>query len=380
MKGLEKISKFARARLNRGLPSSLIYFVTNVCNLKCEHCFYWKQLNTSVEDLTLEEIEKISRHLAWLNNLSLSGGEPFLRKDLAGILEIFYRNNSLQFSLIPTNGYFLDPTLTVLKKLRSLCPKLKLTIQVSLDGTREIHDRIRGVKGSFDKAFKSLEALREYQRNHAGLEVVTNTVVNNKNFEDVLELYRLLKERFRGMHVGLSLYRGGGFGDNLLPPTEPQWQQIIEILRQQERGEMKRSPALGNWYHRMRTDYLDYVNLRALHGEVSPWNCSAGDIIGVLDHNGDVKVCENYPPFGNVRDYNYDFEALWGSEKAQVMRRLVRECFCNHPCFLQASTSYYLSNQATILLYNLHKNLSLEFKKSSRKKHFLELQQAQSGS
>lgn len=377
MKELLKIRKYVRARFNRGLPSGLIYFVTNICNLKCEHCFYWEQLNTPVRDLTLAELEKISRSLGWLNNLSITGGEPLIRKDLAEVIEIFYRNNELQFALIPTNGYFQEKTVLFLQNLQRLCPQLKVTLQISLDGTLKIHDQIRGVEGSFQKAVKTLEVLLASRADNPNIDIATNTVVNNKNYEDVLQLYRFLKDSFPGLHVGLSIYRGGGFGDQLTPPTQDEWRNIIALLREQEREEAKQELGLGALFHRMRTEYVNHINLGAIEGTISPFNCAAGDIIGVLDHNGDVKVCENHKPFGNVRDYGYDFKSLWNSPEAKAMRQMVKGCFCNHPCFLQSSTSYYVTNHATILAHAVSKQLTGAFIRT-RKRPYRELQEEMS--
>lgn len=94
--------------------------------MRCEHCFYWEQLNDSVKDLTLDELRKVSRHMGWLNNLLVTGGEPFLRRDLAEILEAFVNNNKLQFTLIPTNGFYRERILTTIEKIKNLCPNLNL--------------------------------------------------------------------------------------------------------------------------------------------------------------------------------------------------------------------------------------------------------------
>ena len=69
----------------RQTPPFLIVFMNSICNLTCEHCFYWKNLNQR-DDLTFEEFEALSRELGSFENLNLSGGEPFMRKELAEFL------------------------------------------------------------------------------------------------------------------------------------------------------------------------------------------------------------------------------------------------------------------------------------------------------
>ena len=84
MNTVERLVRHARiTRQNyRTLPSPpfLILFINSICNQKCEHCFYWRNLNRK-DDLTTEEIFALSRSLGRIENLNLSGGEPFLRPE-----------------------------------------------------------------------------------------------------------------------------------------------------------------------------------------------------------------------------------------------------------------------------------------------------------
>ena len=59
-------------------PPFLILFINSLCNQTCEHCFYWRNLNRH-DDLTVDEIRALSESLGRVENLNLSGGEPFLR-------------------------------------------------------------------------------------------------------------------------------------------------------------------------------------------------------------------------------------------------------------------------------------------------------------
>ncbi len=63
-------------------PTFLILFINSICDLKGEHCFYWQSLNRR-DDLTFQEIDALSRELGPIENLNLSGGEPFLRSEFA---------------------------------------------------------------------------------------------------------------------------------------------------------------------------------------------------------------------------------------------------------------------------------------------------------
>ena len=111
----ERVAKHARLNWHSlGLtevpsPPFLILFINSLCNMKCEHCFYWQQLNQR-DDLTYDEIVALSEELGHIENLNLSGGEPFLRKEFAEICLQFARRNGAREIYVPTNAYFTERT------------------------------------------------------------------------------------------------------------------------------------------------------------------------------------------------------------------------------------------------------------------------------
>ena len=70
------------------LPDAITFFVTSRCNARCEHCFYWKELNADRDELTLEEINKVATSMSkGLDSLALTGGEPTLPEGFRGNLQ-----------------------------------------------------------------------------------------------------------------------------------------------------------------------------------------------------------------------------------------------------------------------------------------------------
>ncbi len=127
--------------------------LTYRCNLKCIHCFETKNAKN---ELTISEIKDILEQLKSIGCLMLTftGGELFLRKD---ILEIFDFARKKGFAIgILTNGTLL--TKELIKKIKKFNP---IKIQVSLYGaTREVHDSITQVPGSFIKILNTLNLLK----------------------------------------------------------------------------------------------------------------------------------------------------------------------------------------------------------------------------
>ena len=162
LKIINNINNYSIQRLKT--PIMLTFFVTNQCNARCKHCFYWKNLGKNEnKELKLMEIkDMVSSFRHRLSTVLLTGGEPFLREDLAQACKIFYDINRTKKVNIPTNG--LEPELTY------SCAKeiventgLFLSIIVSLDGLEKKHDEIRGIQGAFQKGVETISYLKVIQ-------------------------------------------------------------------------------------------------------------------------------------------------------------------------------------------------------------------------
>ena len=91
-------------------PVSIVHFLTNRCNARCSFCFIdFDDPNTFKGELTLEEIEKLTKNLGKsLLNVNLTGGEPFARKDIVDIAKLYIRNSTVQSMYITTNASLPD--------------------------------------------------------------------------------------------------------------------------------------------------------------------------------------------------------------------------------------------------------------------------------
>ncbi|MBU0614759.1 MAG: radical SAM protein, partial [Nanoarchaeota archaeon] len=160
-------------------PIQLIHFVTSRCNARCEHCFYWKNLNQN-NDLTLDEIKKITKTLPDLRFLLISGGEPFLRKDLTGIISSYCDNTKTQEVSIPTNGLLKEKIVSDCKTILNKYPKVILNIVISLDGPKESHNKIRGVD-CYDKAIETFNEIKKLKiYSNFKLSIVSTLMLSNQ--------------------------------------------------------------------------------------------------------------------------------------------------------------------------------------------------------
>jgi MoaA/NifB/PqqE/SkfB family radical SAM enzyme len=315
-------------------PPFLILFINSICNLKCEHCFYWQNLNRR-DDLTFDEIVALSRDLGPVENLNLSGGEPFLRKEFAAVVKQFVEHNDTRQVYVPTNGWYTKKTIDTMKEVLSDPRLWYFVCELSLDGTRDYHDHFRGAKGSFDKAMETYDALAELQKSDPRLRIHSISTVTNENLEEVRQLTRYLFERCPNMdHHNLALIRGDRKNPSLQGPALRGYCDLYEEMKvlwaSREKGRFGSSVDPMLQWAKVRT--------AEEHRQVVP--CRAGVLTGVVYSNGDVSLCETHAPLGNLRQNT--FRELWFSPQARELRQSVArgECYCTNEIFLWPSLTF----------------------------------------
>ena len=158
-------------------PLAISIDVTNKCNLRCKHCYFWSQKHTnelSEKDL-LKKVKETKKKYPTIFHATWVGGEPLLRKDIVKKgMKLF------PFNMIVTNG-----SITL--------PKWKnCTFNVSVDGTKKYYEEIRG-KDTYDRMKKNA--------NRSDVKVNIACVLNKKNhhcLEDLLKEWS--KTKVRGIH------------------------------------------------------------------------------------------------------------------------------------------------------------------------------------
>ena len=348
---LPKMLRYRLARLGLarpGTPLNLTFSVTNLCQSRCRTCGIWRlyreQPERLQEELSLAEIERIFRSMGHVYVFNLSGGEPFLRKDLVQIVELACRHLSPGIIHIPTNA--LAPEL-VLKRVRGIievlkahCPGVRLTIKPSLDHIGSKHDAIRGVKGNFDKVIRLFEQLKALRAAYAHLHVELGTVISRWNINDIQEISeyvgRLGPDSYRNE---IAEQRAEMF--NLNDPITPEaadYQEAIQFFVAQIRKDLKRKVLFQRITNAFRLVYYGIaIRIMAEKRQVIP--CYAGISNVHLTPYGDVWACCTLgydKSMGNLRDFDYDFQKLWQSDAARQVRRYIFQGHCACPMANQA--------------------------------------------
>ena len=226
--------KSIRGSLNGALP--LLHtglLITNGCNLRCIHCSV-SSTNPSEDELTTSEAKKLLDEALDLGlmRLAISGGEPFLRKDLLKILKnIDFEELGI---VINTNATLMSKeTAEKLSELNNL-----IGITVSLDGaTAKTHEFIRGF-GTFPKVLTGIRKLVDH-----GIQTAVTCVYSKHNLHELWEIASISCNLGIRVLRYLSLKpvgRGKNLKNLLLDPVE-EFKAINEIaqISKYYRGKMK---------------------------------------------------------------------------------------------------------------------------------------------
>jgi AdoMet-dependent heme synthase len=338
MNPLQRIARHARltSYSYRDMPSPpfLVLFINSICNMKCEHCFYWTSLNKK-DDLSRDELFALSRSLGPIENLNLSGGEPFLRKEFAEIVRQFIQHNGVKQVYVPSNGFYTERTINAVREVLKE-PALDLfVVELSLDGMPEFHDNFRVARNSFRKAMETYDALAKLQEEDPRLRIHSISTATDVNMEEIRKLTTYLYQRCPKMdHHNLAIIRGDRKNKALHGPGLKQYEDLYEyIKRLWAPREAGRSGSLVE-------PMLQWGKVETLKQDRQVIPCKAGRISGVVYANGDVGVCEIHKPLGNLRQKS--FPEIWNSPEAKALRESIarKECHCTTEVFMWSSITY----------------------------------------
>jgi MoaA/NifB/PqqE/SkfB family radical SAM enzyme len=343
---------FFNKLIRRKKLESVFLFITSQCQSKCRTCFNHENLNRK-DDLSSERIKTISQTAGTFDKLWLSGGEPYLRKDMVDIIAMFHENNAVKTINLPSNGLAKEKIVRMTGELLDRCPSLTVHLNFSLDGLGKTHDSIRGVPGNFLTTVDTIETVRELYGDRKNLLVNIATVITSEAYDQMVELAAYVDQKnLCDLHIH-EILRGD--------PPDPSLQAIT--LDQVKELNRNLAPVMDLGAKRLFKDLkrgkkiarLTYIGIMSFmemikeqnHEGPHPWGmkCTAGDTTFVIDANGDFRSCEMRPPIGNLKDYNYNLKAAYDSP---VMKNEVYEigggkranCWCTHGCWITSSLKF----------------------------------------
>lgn len=315
---LTELAAYRRQLYRKPILKFLFFELTLRCNEHCWHCGS-SCGDVPSEEMTTEQYKKLLEDIKRdfdVNSfqLCITGGEPLLRKDF---YEIMSYAHELGFHWgMTSNAVLIDAEAA--KKLKACGMD---TISVSIDGLRETHDKLRGLKGSYDRAMAGINALI----NEGGFQhIQVTTVLNHETMKELDGLYEVMKGididswRVIGVEpIGRALSR-----PELLMTMEDQRELFSFIRRCREVDDM---PVTYGCSH--------YLGLE-LEREVRQYYfiCNAGIYSAGIMTNGDVGACldiERRPETIQGNIFKTSLKEIWDNGFAifrQDLDKLSEKC------------------------------------------------------
>ena len=288
--------------------------VTYRCNARCNMCNRYKKPSKPEEEITVETIRKLPP----MYFTNITGGEPFIREDLADIVRELYKKSDR--IVISTNGFFTD-------RIIALCNEFpNVGIRISIEGLEETNNAIRGLDDGFNKGYETLKKLVETNHPDVGF----GMTVQDANAHDLVSLYKLSDEMNMEFATA-SLHNSFYFVEakNIIK-DRPMVAQSFENLI----NELLKSNSPKKWFRA----YFNHGLINYIYGQKRLLPCDMAFDTFFIDPYGDVMPCNGTKEkevMGNL--VTDDWDTLWNSEQAEKVRAKVRNC--DRQCWMIGSVS-----------------------------------------
>lgn len=327
-------------------PETVDLFLTYRCNLRCKMCGQWGVAGTSKDmspeelksELSLDEIYKIINDIKTFKpNVTLFGGEPLMYSNWEKVVSRI-KQEGMRCNMI-TNGILLE------KYANSIIDLGVDEIIFSLDGPREVHDEVRGAKGTFDRATRGLKLIRDIKRKSGtGKPVVSisSTIfeINYKRLDELISIAEelmastitfhhlifLSQERynqhnniFKG-YYGMVCNDWKGFVRDSLPDIDVDFliRKMEDIKKRDSKVKIAFYPNFTD--EEIRRYYTEFDFVSSGYGKrcLSPW------MVSYIFPDGSVRPCQSLNfSAGNVRDST--FSRIWNNEKYMRFRKITKK-------------------------------------------------------
>ena len=310
-------------------PTSAILAVTLNCNARCTMCDIWQ--NNMTNELKPEEYALLP---ASLRDINISGGEPFLRKDLPEIISVLKDRCPAARFVISTNGFLPQRIDKLVTRILQDIPSL--AVRVSIDGLHETHDEIRGIDQGFSKCLQTLEGLRALGVSDLGI----GFTILKRNLHELPQVYEFAEQHHLQLSVTLATDSSIFFGTDKQAMRPEADAKLDHILRGLSRREYKKMTP-KHWF---RGWFADSLRQYAFDGQ-RPLTCDAGSGFFYLDSLGNVFGCHLLPnKMGNLRENTWD--AIWTSADGVKARDEAKGC---HDCWMVCTSKSAIRRNLPVL-------------------------------
>ncbi len=288
-------------------PTHALISVISVCNARCIMCNIWQEENVRIIDS-----EALRRLPTSLVNVNITGGEPFMAKNLPELVRIIEERCSPRI-VISSNGMIPNSVDRHVREIVKFKPDIG--VRISIDGLSEMHAHVRGSETAFEDGMKSLEILKGHGVKDLGLAFT----VTSDNVDHVEKVYRLARDL--GVEFSIAVAQNSDIyfktHSNALPKNGAGRRDQFERLVTSELSRW--NPK--SWYRA----YFEKGLLEFSETGLRPRTCDALSGFFYLDHDANVYPCNVLDrKVGNLREKT--FEEIWDSPEAAKVRDEVARC------------------------------------------------------
>lgn len=306
-----------------GKPELVALVLAERCNLRCQMCDVWKVTENRPGYMTLADYTRLFNELGsyGVKKVQFTGGETLIRKDLVEIARSA-RGAGLETRMVTNGTMITEENAPVLSECFDV-------VYISIDGPRqEVHDKIRGIQGTFQKCLRSIRCLAEARKQTSSrLRIVITSVITPDGLHDPQEMVDLVK---RSGADEVIYNPASNSAEGYAPLRSPFSEQpevmerydgmanrILELMRQDG------SPIRSN-------PFFIELSKRFLRGDKRAYYfpCFTGAYDGPhIDVDGEVYPCCSWTiSMGNV--VKQSFREVWTSRRAAEIRRQIRKLQC----------------------------------------------------
>lgn len=308
------------------MPMNYTISALYTCNSRCKTCNIWKK---KAENLTIDEYKVIFKKLGkspyWI---TISGGEPFLRKDLVDLCRIIYKYSKPKIINIPTNGILTGKIVEDVIAIVKDCPKTQIIINLSIDGIGKQHDEIRQVQGNYTKIIQTFKKLKELECKN--LTVGIHTVIsrfNVKEFSSIAnELIQLGPDSYI-TEIAEERNELDTMNANITPDIISYRSAIDYLIHRIKNGKFS---GMNKITQAFRIEYYNLVK-QILRDRKQVIPCYSGIASTQISPDGEVWICcIKAQSLGNLREHDYNFRKIWFNKITNKERLSVKnkECYC----------------------------------------------------
>ncbi len=342
------VARAARAAIlpgrARAYPPYLVFFVTDRCNARCSFCFNRERSEQADAEAELgpDEVGRTARGWRGITQVTLTGGEPFLRGDLPEVA-LAWADAGARSITIATNGVLTGRIESGVRRILDSKPDLFLDLDISIDGPEELHDGLRGLSGCYEKAMQSAKRLESLHRSRPGFRLGATLTLSRLNQHAALDTMESLVRGGLFQRIQVVLVRGRPFDPEAAGPDLEVYKACCELL---SAGPLPRG---GSRIREALSAGVRETVLRTAEKERMVLPCLAGRTMVTLDPYGEVFPCEvlwqtrpDGDPgrgigswsMGSLKESDFSIERVMRNERARRIQDWIRDtgCFCTFEC------------------------------------------------